>query len=241
MTAQILTKLTKNAWFAIIASVTIVMLSFVSFIMAEPQISHSQDATREFTISQTITGEATFLVDPTNVTMDGNINGITGGSATGTTQFVVQSNSTGGHYVEINFGAAANTYPGQFAMVGDLTGDEGIYDYNYGTASSGEPTANFWASSTAQFGYHVISTTTSDTDVSFRSDGSTCNTAGSWVQDTCWATPSSTAFRIVDRSTPAPDGATTTIKFKVDVPSGASPVPAAETFTATATLSLYSQ
>jgi hypothetical protein len=210
------------------------MLAFASFILAEPQISHSQ-VTRDFTIRQTITGEATFLVDPTDVTMVGDINGITGGNSTGTTQFVVQSNSSGGHYVTIDFFDNA----GPYAMRGDVTGSSDIFDYNFGGA---EPTYGFTPETNAVFAYTVTSSSTGDTDVSFQHDGgSACNTTGSVAADVCWMTPSTTEFRIVDRGTPAPNGATSSIKFRVNVPSGASPVPAAETYTATATLSLYTQ
>lgn len=234
MTAQLLSKATKNAWFATLASIVIVMLAFASFILAEPQISHSQ-VTRDFTIQQTITGEATFLVDPGNVTMDGAINGITGGNATGTSQFVVQSNSAGGHYVTIDFFDNAGTY----TMYGDSTGSEDIYDYRYGNA---EPSFGYTPEANASFGYTVTSSSTGDTDPSFLHNGTdTCNTGANTTADVCWATPSTTEFTIVDRSTPAPTGATTTIKFKVNVPSGATPVPSAETYTATATLSLYTQ
>jgi hypothetical protein len=237
MTAQTLTKITNNFWFAVVTSITIVTLSFVSFILAEPQISHSQE-TQDFRIRQTITGEATFLINPTDVDMAGSINGITGGNSTGTTQFVVQSNSTGGHYVDIRFFDNAGLY----AMYGDNTGSEDIFDYNYGQPGSSEPTYNFTPETNASFSYTVTSSSTDDTDPSFIHNGvNACNTGANVTADVCWATPSTTDFTIVDRDNPAVEGATTTIKFRVNVPSGASPAVDAGTYTATATLSLYSQ
>ncbi len=234
MTAQILQKLTKNAWFAIAASLSIVALAFASFILVEPQIGHSQ-VTRDFTIQQTISGEATFLVNPTNVTMAGAINGITGGNATGTSQFVVQSNTAGGHYVTIDFFDNSGSY----AMLGDATASEDIYDYGIG---NGEPDFGFTPEGSATFAYTVAASTTTHIDPSFQHNGTdTCNTGSTVTEDLCWATPSTTEFRIIDSSSPAPTGATSTLKFKVNVPSGASPTPSAETYTATATLSLYTQ
>jgi len=224
----------KNVWFAILASLTIVALSFASFILAEPQIGHTQ-VEESFLITQVITGEATFLVDPTDVTMDGAINGITGGRATGTTQFVVQSNSTGGHRVDITFGPNS----GQYAMIGDATGSEDIVDYEGATSA---PTFAFATSSVnAQFAYTVTSSTTDDTALAFQNDDLDCGQTGGTAVDVCWMTPSTTAFTIVDRGTPAPTGATTSIKFRVDVQSGISNVPTAEGYTATATLSLFPQ
>jgi hypothetical protein len=235
MTAKTFTKIISNVWFAIGASVVIVMLSFISFIMAEPQISHSQDATSEFFVRTTILGEATFLVEPTDVIATGTINGITGGNATGTTQFVVQSNSAGGHYVTISF----FDNPGQYAMYGDNTQFEDIFDYNFGGA---EPTYGFTPEPNASFAYTVTSTSPGDTDDSFDHNGvNACDTPGTDGDGTCWMTPSTSQFRIVDTSGPAPNGATSSIQFRVNVPSGASPAVGAGTYTATATLSLYSQ
>lgn len=234
MTAHILSKLTKNAWFAITASLVILMLAFFTFTIAEPQISHSQDATRDFTITQTITGESTFLVNPTNVTMAGDINGITGGNATGSSQFVVQSNNASGYYVSIDFDY---THGGAYALIGD-SGSEDIYDYGVG---NGEPDFGFTPETNASFAYTVAASNTPDIDASFQHNNSdTCNTGANTTPGLCWATPSSTEFRIID-TTAATDRATSTLTFRVNVPSGAVPAPAAETYTATATLSLYTK
>lgn len=219
--------------FAGVAAFLTVAVALFAYLMVEPQISHSQS--EEFTITQVITAEATFLVNPSDVTMTGNLNGITGGTATGTTQFSVQSNSAGGHYVTIAFEDNAGAY----AMIGDTNGSEDIYDYRFGVGA--EPSFGFTPEANATFAYTVMSSSTADTDQSFENDGGSCNAGGSYTADTCWATPSTTEFRIVDRSSPAPTGATSTIKFLVNVPSGATPVPAADTYTATATLSLYTQ
>ena len=240
MTAQKLHKIISTAGFALAASITIIAMAFFSFTLAEPQISRAAD-TDTFYIRQTITDETTFLVSPTNVDMAGSLNGITGGNATGTTQFVVQSNNATGYLVTIAFEDNAGLY----AMRGDVTGSAAIIDYENDVAN--EPSYEFGTTtSAAVFAYTVTSSTTDDTDDSFSNNTvNACNSAGTdWTADICWKAPTSTtgsAYSIVDRDSSATNGATTTIKFKVHVPAGASPVPSAETYTATATLSVFTQ
>lgn len=223
--------LSKAALHAFIASSTIVTLLFATFFMAEPTVSRGQSDTAQFYIRQQITGESSFLVDPTNIAMNGSITGITGGQATGTTQFVVLSNNSSGYYVDISFDDNGT----EEAMLGEVSASEAIRDY---TGSTTEPSRGYVASTSAQFAYTVTSSTTADTDQSFFHDGSTCN-ASNQQTVTCWMTPTTSAFRIVDRSSAAVAGATSTLTFNVTVPSGATPTPVADFYTATATLSLY--
>ena len=220
---------------SVVTAVLILSLAFAGFMLAEPSISHGQADTSTFRIRQTITDETSFLVDPSNVTMNATISGITGGNATGSSRFVVKSNNASGYYVDIAFFNNA----GAHAMYGDEDGGEQLRDYSGDVA--GQPSYNFTASTAAQFAYTVNSTTTSDTDPSFKNNGSACNAGASQTYGKCWKSPVTSAFRIIDRSTAATTGATSTIYFKVNVPSGANPVPTAQTYTATATLSLYTQ
>jgi hypothetical protein len=89
----------------------------------------------------------------------------------------------------------------------------------------------------AEFGYTVEASTTADLDQSFKDDGSACNTGSSDASNKCWYNPTSTAETIVNRTSGAAAlGATTTIKFKVAVPSAPSPSLSAAVYYATATL-----
>lgn len=219
-----------------ISASIIVTLLFAGFFIVEPSISHGQSDTATFRVRQTITDETSFLVDPSNVTMNGGINGLTGGNATGSSRFVVRSNNSTGYYVEMAY--YNNT--GAYAMLGDRTASEALRDY--GGDVTGQPSYNFTASTAAQFAYTVNSSTTADTDDSFLNNGSnTCNTGATQTFGKCWKAPAVAAFRIIDRNTSASNGATSTIYFKVNVPSSPVPIPSAETYTATATLSLFIQ
>jgi hypothetical protein len=238
------TKLTKtiaieSASHAIVAAFVGVALLAFGFSLAEPRISYGQeDTTPDFRIRQTILDATSFLVDPNNVTMSGSgIDGLTGGSATGTTSFVVRSNNASGYYVEIDFFDNA----GPYAMRGDEDGGAQLRDYSGDVA--GQPSYNLTASTAAQFAYSNYSSTTSDTDDSFLNNGSNaCNSiGGTQTIGRCWKAPSTTGFRIVDRNTAAVNGATSTLYFRVVVPSNPNPIPTAQTYTATATLSVFNQ
>lgn len=224
---------------AVLASALIVALLGAAFMMVEPRISHGQSDTASFYVRQTISDETSFLVDPSNVTMVGTVYGLTGGSATGTTPFVVRSNNASGYYVNISFFDNAGAY----AMRGDETGSETLRDYSGDVG--GQPSYNFTASTAAQFAYASYASTSADADDSFLNNGTNCNIApgsgGSRTIGKCWKAPSTSAFRIIDRDSAASTGATSTLYFKVHVPSGANPIPSAETYTATATLTLFTQ
>lgn len=220
----------QSALYALAASGTIVALLFTTFFIAEPAISYGQSDTASFTIQQTITDETTFLVNPSDVTMVGSIAGLTGGNATGTSSFVVKTNNATGYYVDISFQGDPQ------AMVGDDDADEGILDYE---AATMEPTYNFTTSAAAQFAYTVTSSSSNHTDLSFLDGGASCGTGSG--QGSCWMAPSTTAVRIVDFNGTAASGASSTVQFKVHVPNSPSPALTAQTYTATATLSLYTQ
>jgi hypothetical protein len=227
--------ITQKIIFAAVSALVSLTLLMASFFVLEPQISHGQSDTQDFRIRQTINDETSFLVNPSNVTMSSSISGVTGGNATGTTQYVVRSNNASGYYVEIDFFDNAGAY----AMRGDEDGGAQILDYAGDVG--GQPSFNFTTTGAAQFAYSNYSSTTSDTDDSFLNNGSACNTSTTQTVGRCWKAPSTTGFRVVDRNSAATNGATSTLYFKVNVPSGASPTPTAQTYTATATLSVFIQ
>jgi hypothetical protein len=215
-----------------LATFIIVTLIASCFFMFEPRVGMAVTS-GPFTVKQTVTAEISFLVDASNVTMSGSINGITGGTSNGTTTAVVRTNNPTGYIMSIAF--ANNTTAN--AMLGDTTANESIRDY---TASSSEPTYTFHtSSSSAVFAYTASAANTSDLDQSFKDDGSgLCNSGSNDTSgySTCWMEPSTSGFQIVDRGTDAPSGATTTVNFRVYVPNSPSPSLQADTYTATATL-----
>lgn len=230
---KFINNLQNNILVALMAGVATMLVAALAFLMLEPTVGRSQS---EFVISQTITDESSFSVVPTDVTMSGTISGVSGGSATGTTQFVVQSNNATGYYVEIDFFDNGT----EEAMSGDVTGSESLRDYDGDVA--GEPSYGFTASSASLFAYTVMSTTSTDTDDSFDHDGSAnCNTGGNDGDGSCWMAPTTTAFRIIDKGSASVSGATSTVQYLINVPSGAVPVPQAETYTATSTITLFTQ
>jgi len=233
---KMVTHITQQAVPAAALAVAGLGLLMVMHVMAEPQLTHSQtlaDTSDEFTIRQTITDESSFSFQPTDVVMAGSINGITGGQATGTTEFAVQTNNSAGYRVDIGFFDNA----GDQAMLGDTNADDAIL--NYLGDVGGEPSFGYTANAAAQFAYTVESVVGTDTDQSFLNDGTNCN-AGGGSAVPCWKAPDEvTDFTIVQRGAPALTGATSTIIFNVTVPNAAVPIPEADTYTATATLSLF--
>jgi hypothetical protein len=224
----------QSALQALTVALMAVTILGASFFMVEPQIGHGQENI-DFRIRQTIIGATAFSVDPSNVNMVGSISGVTGGTATGTTQFVVLSNNASGYKVTIDFENNA----GDHAMMGDIDGGDEIRNY---AAGAGTPTPNLNASTAAQFAYSVHSSSSADTAPAFWFSAGACNAGTGSATGKCWKSPSDgTPVDVVDKGLASPTGATSTLFFKVRVPSGAVPVPTAQTYTATATLSVFVQ
>lgn len=214
------------------------------YFMIEPQVGRAITGT-DFSIRQEIGAEISFLVQAANVTMfstsSSQISGITGGNATGTTQAVVLTNNATGYYMEIDF---ADPDGDGTIMRRDNGGTStaSIKNYSTSTPYSGavEPGYAFSFSSTAaMFAYTVTASSADDIDQSFKSSGTTCNVGTNTTADTCWMTPSTTAFRIIQTSIAAPQGSTSTVKFRVYVPPNPNPGVDTGFYTATATLSAF--
>jgi hypothetical protein len=210
-----------------VAAFIIAALLIVSFIMVEPQVGRG--ATSTFTVSQQITNEISFLVSASNVTMVGSIQGLTGGYATGTTYAVVRSNSPTGYNMTIGFSSTTA-----------MSASSSAYINNYTPAATTAPDFA-WADNTsgqaAEFGFTVRASTTGEVDASFLNNGSACNTGTNETDDRCWQNPTTSpaAETIINSNAPSVSS-TTTVKFKVAVPSNPSPALPAAFYVATATL-----
>jgi hypothetical protein len=224
----------QSAWQAIVASVLAVVIVALSFFMIEPTVGQAVTS-GPFTIKTTITDEISFLVGAANVVATGSINGITGGTANGSTTAVVRTNSSTGYNMTIAF---TNNGSGQ-AMQGDTSASDAIRDY---PAVGGQPTFLFsTASTSAVFGYTVSAADTSDIDQSFLNNGSACNAGSTHTSDRCWMEPTTTDFMIINRASDATSGATSTVSFRIHVPSNPTPGLVADIYTATATLTALNQ
>lgn len=211
---------------AMYMALAVTLMLVVTFMLFEPAVTRgAAPANDTFTIRQQITDEISFLVPAADVTMNGTIAGLTGGSATGSTFAVVRTNSLGGYLMTIAFS-------GTPAMRGETTASTGIV--NYGTTT--EPTFLLAASSSAVFAYSVAASTTADVDQSFRHNGTSCNAGALSSSTNCWMGASTTGFQIINRTSAAGQGATTTLYFRVVVPLNPSPTVDEDFYTATATL-----
>ncbi len=233
-----LTSLTQ----AFIAAILIVAVLFALYFFAEPRVGRAQDTSGPFTISQDIIGETSFIVDAVNTTLSGSLNGITGGTANGSTTVVVQTNSPTGYTMDIAFFDNGTLQ----TMEGEITGSSAIRDYPASSTGSTtnpfEPSFLFSTASTAAvFAYTMSAADSSDLDQSFLNNGTICNSGGGYTVDRCWMTPATTTFQIIDRDTDAVTGATSTLHFRVHVPNNPNPGLVVDTYTATATLTVAPQ
>lgn len=218
----------------LIAATCALALVATSFFLLEPSLTQAQSANSTFTISQVIGSEISFLVPPANVSMQGTLNGLTGGTSNGSTSVSVRTNAAAGYTMTISF----FNNSGATAMRGNVSNSQSIGNH---PSLSNEPRFSFdTSSSSAVFGYTVDATNQADIEQSFRHNTTTvCNeVGGSTVNatNTCWMTPNTAAFTIINRTSPATAGATTTVLFRVHVPNSPVPGVVADTYTATATL-----
>ncbi len=149
------------------------------------------------------------LSTPTDVTMDTNLLGLTGGTSNGSTTFTVVTDGPTGYELTI----AAENDPamqrdGGGGSIADL--DEGAEaDYTF-VVTAGE----------ASFGFSPEGVDI--TQVFLNTTGSTCGTGSLDHSLRCWAGLATTSTVIASGDGPnQPDGATTTVNFRVGIGSGA--------------------
>lgn len=207
---------------AVILTLVIAMM----FTLVEPGLSFAIED--QFTVSQTVTSEISFATTATDVTMSPSLGGITGGTSNGTTTVVVLTNDSSGYTMTIK----ASTSP---AMDGETTTGT-IADYT--PAAVGVPDFTYSVPSSAEFGYTVLASTTSDLAQKFKDDGaSTCNTGSADTSGaaSCWYGLSTAATSTIFRTTAtSASGSTSSVVFKLTINSG-SFVPE-DTYKATTTL-----
>lgn len=217
---------------SIITALIAVLLLAGAYFAMEPSILAAQASdSGTFTIQQTI-GDAISITVPSSVAMVGTIDGVAGGNATGTAEIVVSTNDPDGYSMTISFENATSS------MRGNTTGSVALRDYNPVDLNRNTPDYEFSVATTAaQFAYTVNASSSGDVVQLFRDNDTSCNQgAGSPDINKCWFRPSDANVELINRTSAASDGATSTIKFKVVVPNAPSPALQADIYTATATL-----
>lgn len=197
------------------AALLCVTVAVFAFLALEPTVGRA--ITDSFTVSQTVTDEISFLVAAADVTMEGSIQGLTGGYATGTTMAVVRSNDAQGYTMTLHFATTSSGH----AMQASST----AYISDYTPASPGVPDFQWVENTTGQaseFGYTVMASTTGQVNQSFMNNGTACNTGTSETANRCWLNPTTTPKMIVSSTGPV-GASTSTIKFRVAVPNSPSP------------------
>ncbi len=219
----------KEKKYIFILSVALGLLVSFLFMLLEPTISRAQAAS-QFTITQVVTAEISFSVPPSNVTMSGQLAGLTGGTSNGQTQLIVTTNSTTGYNMTI----VASSSP---AMQGN-TGGGTIPNYTPASASIPDYAFSVGAN-TGEFAYTISASTTSDLAQKFLDNASVCNagSADTSGSTSCWYNMTTVATSTINRSTAtAASGATSTIFFRVQITANPSPTIPSATYVATSTL-----
>lgn len=222
---------------ALILTVALIVFTVISFTTLEPVVGRA--ITDTFIVTQTITDEISFFVTANDVSMSPSIAGLTGGTGNGATSFVILSNSLAGYTVDLSFSTttAMHGNASSTAVINNYTpASAGVPDYTFAIGGSGTP---------GEFAYTVTASETPATagiDQSFLNDSAACNTGSTSSAGNCWLNPSTTPERIITRSAPTGYGtATTTLSFRVALPSNPNPIIPGDTYTATATLTALDQ
>ncbi len=155
-----------------------------------------------------------------NVTMSPALGGLTGGTANGSTSVVVLTDSPSGYQLTI----AADGTPAL------QKGVDAIADYVSGAA----PNADFSFVTNGSDAHFGFSPEGSDVVTRFRDNGALCGVGSLDTSLACWDGLSTTDILISQGVANQPDGATTTVNFRVGIGSAAGVI--AGTYVATTTL-----
>jgi hypothetical protein len=159
------------------------------------------------------------ITAPTDITMSPNLNGITGGTSNGSTTVTVTTDSPAGYSLSIE---SANSPAMQ-------NGASTIADYNHGADTDFSFLIN---SGSASFGFSPSSV---DVVQEFKDNTSLCGVGSVDTPLACWAGLATTPTDIsIGTGSNHPDGATTTLYFRVGV--GANAGVLSGLYTATTTL-----
>jgi hypothetical protein len=227
-TSKTLTKALRDA---IAATLLVAFTGYASYLMLEPIASFGQSAYDQFVVSQQITSEISFLATAADITLSA-IGGITGGVSEGQTSVRVYTNDAAGFTMTITAsGSPAMQGISQGGVIADYTpATANVPDFTFASTTSGQQ---------AEFGYSVTASTTADLAQKFLDNGSTCNTGTNDTtgKTSCWYNLSTTATSTLLRTTPTSvSGASSTLYFRVNVPSNPSPALPEDTYRATSTL-----
>jgi hypothetical protein len=208
------------------STISLLMLALM-FLVVEPAIGNAIED--QFTVTQSVTAEISFLTPAADITMSPSLAGITGGTSNGSTYVRVLTNNALGYNMTLSASSSAG-------MLGNSQGGTipalvpavaGVPDYAFTTM----------AANTAGFAYTVEASTTGEITQPFRDNGSACNTGSGEVANTCWLNATTGPMMIVNRSSQtAASGATTTIKFRTIIMPSPSPAIPQDTYVATTTL-----
>ncbi len=213
-----------------VAAILIATLVIASFFTVEPKVGRA--ITSNFVVSQQITNEISFIATTSATTMVGSIAGLTGGYATGTNRTVVNTNNPTGYNMTIAFPtttsgramqASSTAYIDDYLPVGGVSTST---DFTWIDPTTGNP---------SRFGYTVRASTSNEVSSYFKNNGSACNVGSTETDDRCWARPTTTPVSIITSVAPN-SSSTSTIKFKVAVPSNPNPSLPATFYYATGTL-----
>lgn len=222
-------------------SLIVLALLTITFIILEPTVGRAvTPGPDEFTVTQAITDEVSFETVAQDVIMNpSSIPGLTGGQATGTAFVVVSTNSPTGYTLDISFSTVT-------AMTRNGSNGADVIN-NYSPSGTTSPTVNFvigGSGTPGEFGYSVDASSSYTVAEEFRGNGTLCNIgpAGTESVDQCWQAPAEATREIINATTSTPTGgATTTVKFVVEVPSNPTPTLNTGTYVATVTLTATAQ